>query len=57
MLLKDQEWNYMVMPEELYFTSEHRYPLDRVVHTSLDRSKSDTFSLLGGLVLLFIDFS
>ena len=56
MIQKKVEWQYIISPDEIYFNPNQRYPLQHVMQVTLERAKSDSISITGGAMLLFIDF-
>lgn len=52
-----KEWEYIISPTEIYFTSSFRFPLQRVLQITLDQQKNGALKIVTGIVLLVLSFS
>jgi len=49
-----KEWQYMINDDEIYFTSEFRFPLKQVKQITLDKGKSGTIWIVAGVLALLV---
>lgn len=47
-------WQYMINDDEIYFTSEFRFPLDRVKEVTLEKGKSGTLWIVAGILAILL---
>jgi hypothetical protein len=50
----NKEWQYLIQDDEIYFTSEFRFPLNRIKEVVLDKGKSGTLWIVAGVLAIVV---
>ncbi len=52
-----KEWQYILKNDEIYFTSEFRFPLDRIKQVTLDKGSGGVLWIIGGILVFLISLT